>query len=133
MPYVFPTVQPATRSYSPGTYPQTEFRAQNGALTVVRFGNRRVDSELNVGFQNIKDDEASEILENYEKVNGNWDYVIFSKWRVGQGASPSLLEYIAESGGSGLKWRYAEPPVVTSVKPGLSNVTCKFVGVSDGV
>ena len=46
---------------------------------------------------------------------------------------PSALEtYVSESG-TGLKWRYAEPPQVESVYPGVSTVTCRFTGFLDGV
>lgn len=132
MPYAFPSVRPTGRSYSPGTYPQTEFRAQNGAVTVVRYGNRRVDSELSLEFQNISDADAALILANYEDVNSRWDYVTFTTATGALGAGSTLANYIREVGGSGLRWRYAEPPTVTSVVPGRSTVQCKFVGIMDG-
>lgn len=132
MPVAFPSVRPSGRSYSPGTYPQTEFRAQNGAVTVVRYGNRRVDSELSLEFQNISDTDAALILANYEAVNSVWDYVTFTTATGALGAGSTLADYIQEVGGSGLRWRYAEPPSVTSVVPGRSTVQCKFVGIMDG-
>lgn len=132
MAVAFPAIKPSGRSYSPGTYPQTEFRAQNGAVTVVRYGSRRVDSELSLEFQNISDSDAALILANYEAVNGPWDYVTFTTSTGAVGASSTLAAYIRESGGSGLRWRYAEPPTVTSVVPGRSTVQCKFVGIMDG-
>lgn len=132
MPVAFPSIRPSGRSYSPGTYPQTEFRAQNGAVTVVRFGSRRVDSELSLEFQNISDANAALILANYEAVNSSWDYVVFAASNGTVGASDNLANYISEVGGSGLRWRYAEPPLVTSILPGRSTVQCKFVGIMDG-
>lgn len=132
MPVAFPSIRPSGRSYSPGTYPQTEFRAQNGAVTVVRFGSRRVDSELSLEFQNISDADAALILANYEAVNSSWDYVVFAASNGMAGASDNLANYIGEVGGSGLRWRYAEPPSVTSILPGRSTVQCKFVGIMDG-
>ena len=132
MPVAFPSISPSSRSYSPGKFPQTEFRAQNGALTVVRFGSRRVDSELDLGFQNITDADAALILANYEAVNRAWDSVTFSTASGTSGISGSLADYISEAGGSGLRWRYAEPPSVTSVLPGRSTVRCRFIGIMDG-
>ena len=32
----------------------------------------------------------------------------------------------------GLRYRYHGPPTVTSVKPNISNVQCKFVACLDG-
>ena len=128
----FPNIQPTGRSYSPGTYPQSVFTAQNGAMSVVRFGSRRVDAELSLSFNNISDSEAVSILQNYEAVNGVWDYVSFTRNNAAIGTSSSLEKYIREVGGSGLRWRYSEAPAVISVKSGLSSVNCKFIGVLDG-
>ncbi len=132
MAIAFPDLKPSARSYSPGEYPQTSFRAQNGAVTVVRFGSRRVDSKLDLTFNNISDDDAASILTNYEEVNGVWDNVTFSADSGATGASSDLAEFLEESGGSGLLWRYAGPPQLTSIKPGFSSVSCSFVGVLDG-
>ena len=131
MPVAFPPLKPTGRKYSPGEYPQTDFVAQNGARVVVRFGSRRVDSELSLSFDNISDGDAAAILANYERVNRVWDYVTFTGAN-GSVASGSLAPYIQETGGSGLRWRYAEAPSVTSVVPGIVSVQCKFVGVLDG-
>lgn len=129
--YAFPNLKPSKRSYEPGTYPQTEFQAQNGAKTIVRYGDRRVDSRLQLVFENIPDADAASILANYEAVNADWNYVTFTKDDGGAGAGTSLAPYLRESGGSGLKYRYDGPPQVTSVYPGLSTVSCTFVGVLD--
>ena len=40
----FPAIKPSSRSYTPGRYPQVEFIAQNGAKTVLRYGNKKVDA-----------------------------------------------------------------------------------------
>ena len=128
----FPNVKPSARSYAPGSYPQTEFRAQNGARTVIRYGNRRVDSTLSLTFSNITDAQAASILANYELVNRDWNHLYFMPQNGTAGAGSELASYLAEIGGSGLLWRYAEPPSVTSVYPGISSVTCQFVGVIDG-
>lgn len=131
MAYAFPSIKPTSRSYTPGRFPQTEFTALNGATTVMRYGSRRTDAELTLGFENITDDQATSILQNYESVNGVWDNVTFTANDGAAGASSSLQAYLREVGGSGLRWRYAEPPTVTSVFPGISNVSCKFVGILD--
>lgn len=133
MPVPFPKIKPSSRSYSAGSYPQTEFEAQNGAMSVVRFGSRRINSELTLSFQNITDDQAVQILQNYEQVNSVWDSVTFADDDAAAGAGSTLPHYFRESGRSGLRWRYAESPSVTSVFPGRSTVRCKFIGVLDGV
>lgn len=128
----FPAIRPSSRSYNPGNYPQTEFVAQNGSRTVIRYGSRRTDSELSLSFNNITDDQAASIMAHFELVNGRWDWVTFTSANGTVGASSSLQPYLQESA-SGLRWRYAEPPSLQSVVPGRSTVSCKFVGILDGV
>lgn len=131
--FVFPDLKPTSRNYAPGNYPQTKFKAQNGATTVVRFGNRRVESKLSLTFSNISDADANAILQHYELVNGNWGTVFFPPFTVDAGVEdPGLSAFMQEQNGSGLQYRYAAPPTVQSVYPGISSVSCEFVGVLDG-
>ena len=131
MPHSFPSIKPSSRSYSPGEYPQTNFEAQNGAKTIMRYGKNRVNATLTLGFANIADADAALILANYEDVNSDWDYVTFSSANGTVGVdSTSLSNYFQESG-SGLKWRYSGPPSVTSTFKGMSNVSCSFVACLD--
>ena len=127
----FPSVKPSSRSYSPGKYPSTTFESLDGTKTYLRFGNKRVEATLTLGFSNISDADAALILANYEDVNSNWDYVTFSSTNGTAGVdSTSLSNYFKESG-SGLKWRYSGPPSVTSTFKGMSNVSCSFVACLD--
>lgn len=122
---------PTRRSYSPGAYPQTVFQAANGATTVVRFGNRRVDAELQLGFDNIDDARAVELLALYETTQATGDWINMSSDNAPSGADLALRLYFTESGGSGLRWRFAEPPQVESVFPGISSVQCRLVARLD--
>ena len=127
----YPTVKPTSRSYNPGTYPSTTFESLDGTKTHLRFGNKRVNATLTLGFSNITDADAALILSNYEDVNSDWDYVTFSSANGTVGVdSTSLSNYFKESG-SGLKWRYSGPPSVTSTFKGMSNVSCSFVACLD--
>ena len=87
----FPTIKPSSRSYTPGTYPQVEFVAQNGAKTVLRYGNKKVDAKLSLGFTNITDSEANEILVLYEEVNSDYDYISFTSANALAGVNSSSL------------------------------------------
>ena len=130
-PVPFPTVKPTSRSYNPGNYPQNTFEAQNGAKTIIRYSQKRVNATLTLGFSNISDADAALILANYEDVNSDWDYVTFNRGYATSGVTDtSLLAYLKESGSS-LKWRYSGPPSVTSSFKGKSNVSCSFVACLD--
>ena len=61
----FPSIKPTSRTYTPGRYPQVEFVAQNGAKSVLRYGDKKVDAKLTLGFTNITDSQADEILNLY--------------------------------------------------------------------
>ena len=120
---------PSARSYSPGEYSQNEFQALNGVKTIIRYGKRRYDSTLTLGFNNISDVDAAAILQNYENINSVWDEVTFNGTGVIEGADSQMQSYFVER--TELKWRYDGPPEVTSVFKGLSNVQCKFVACLD--
>ena len=128
-------ITPTSRNYSPGEFPQSVFEAQNGAKTVLRYGNKRVNASLSLSFKNIDDDQAAQILANYENINSDWDYLNFNGTDVLKGIEPTtstLKTYVRESN-SGLRWRYAKAPQVSSgTYPGVSNVSCSFVACLDG-
>ena len=132
----FPNIKPSSRTYTPGRYPQVEFVAQNGAKTVLRYGNKKVDAKLTLGFTNITDLEANQILNLYEEVNSDYDFIHFSSNTALAGINnSSLSRKFGERDASGntlLRYRFDGPPTVTSVRPGRSNVQCKFVACLDG-
>jgi len=133
----FPNIKPASRSYTPGSYPQTEFVAQNGAKSVIRYGNKKTDAKLLLGFSNITDSQANEILDLYDTVNSVYDYIDFSfadKDALAGIKKADLRERVAQQDKNGykLRYRFDGPPTVTSVRPGVSNVQCKFVACLDG-
>ena len=138
----FPSIKPSSRTFTPGRYPQTEFIAQNGAKTVIRYGDKQVDAKLTLNFINISDSQAFAILENYRQVNSIYDYVTFNQnsglagiggdgHTMPDGSLGNLAAYV-DAVPLGLRYRYDGPPTVTSVKPNISNVQCKFVACLDG-
>ena len=137
----FPNIKPSSRTYTPGRYPQVEFVAQNGAKTVLRYGNKPVDAKLTLGFTNITDSEVNEILNTYEEVNSDYDYLEFHGGDTLAGITlfnttdSILFDKVRASDGRGrllLRYRFEGPPTVTSVRPNRSNVQCKFVACLDG-
>ena len=138
----FPPIKPSSRTYTPGRYPQTEFVAQNGAKTILRYGDKQVDAKLTLNFTNISDSQAFAILENYRLVNSVHDYVTFNQASglagiggdgntMPDGSLGNLAAYV-DASPLGLRYRYESPHTVTSVRPNHSNVQCKFVACLDG-
>ena len=137
----FPSIKPTSRTYTPGRYPQVEFVAQNGAKSVLRYGDKKVDAKLTLGFTNITDSQANEILNLYDEVNSDYDFIHFPSTSAlaGIAAPPTLTSTLRDkmgerdtSGNTLLRYRFDGPPTVTSVRPGRSNVQCKFVACLDG-
>ena len=126
-PSTVPT--PTSRTYSPGSYPSATFESLDGTKTHLRFGNRRVNATLSLGFANITDVEAATILLNYEQTNSVWEEITFANTNVINGADSTMQSFFIER--TELKWHYDRPPQVTSVRPGISNVSCSFVACLD--
>ena len=136
----FPDIAPSQRVYTPGTFPTKDFQGLNGAVTTLQYGHKSVDSKLELVFQNITDDEAWKIFENYEKASngrdpatGEHDYVVLlSSEETGIAAGVSnqeLRRQITErQEGARLRYRYAQPPTITSTFPGRSTVAIEFRG-----
>jgi hypothetical protein len=132
----FPSIKPTSRTYTPGKYPQVEFVAQNGAKSVLRYGNKPVDAKLTLGFTNITDSQANEILQKYEEVNSVYKFIHFPSDSSMAGIEDETLRFRFQerdtSDNTLLRYRFDGPPTVTSVRPGRSNVQCKFVACLDG-
>ena len=132
----FPSIEPSSRSFTPGEYPRTLFESQNGAVTAIYFGHRPVNSTLEMQFNNILDAKAHDIIAHYKQCNrtdsnGNWNYALMPTSAIGPlagiGAS-ELRNTMGENDGS-RSYRYVEAPTVTSTFPGYSTVTVKLVGM----
>jgi len=137
--HIFPNLTPTQRSYTPGTFPANEFQGLNGAVTTIQYGAKPVDSKLQMTFQNITDDEAYLIYDNYIKANGGKDvntgerdFVYLPYPALAGIHNGNLQSVIAEQNASKLRYRYATPPQITSVFPGISTVTVELRGYLDG-
>ena len=134
LPKAFPNIKPASRSYIPGEYPQAVFTAQNGAVTTLRYGNKKTNARLTLSFSNITDAQVVEILDFYQEINADYDFIQFNNTVLSGVSSITLRSNMSEKFGNGrqLRYRFESAPVVTSVQFNRSNVQCKFVGLLDG-
>lgn len=131
----FPDLVPSSRRYKPGKRPETVFESQDGAVTFIRFGHKRVDSELQMEFRNIQDTDAASIIRVYnqtEEEDDSWIYFPFGMNNA-LGGMEQDLDDMVENGQGTLRYRFDGPPQVTSVYPGVSTVSCKFIGRLFGV
>ena len=122
----FPSLTPTGRRYVPGRLPETRFESQNGSTVFVQFGGAFVNAQLELTFQNIRDEDAQAILVHYRSVVGD-DYVTFDANHGLGGMTENLITQV-DTGKDTLRYRYNGPPEVTSVYTGVSSVNCSFIG-----
>jgi hypothetical protein len=125
----FPTLVPSNRAFDAGNWPIKTFKAQNGAEVRILYGNRRTNMTLSLQYQNISDANTELFLDHFNEMFGTYSTFVLgdsiSGVRTGWAGNRDALG----AGAQGNYWRYAEPPSVDSVKPGISNVSIKLIGV----
>lgn len=122
----FPALTPTGRKYTPGRLPETRFQSQNGSTIFVQFGGYFVNAKLELTFENVRDEDAQAILVHYRSTVAD-DYVTFDKSHGLGGMTDNLITQV-DTGKGTLRYRYDGPPEVVSVFPGVSSVSCSFIG-----
>ena len=131
----FPSLAPSSRNFSPGNYPIKTFKAQSGAETRVLYGSKRTGMQLALSYKNISDANAELFLDHFDEMKGTYktfDIVIAGvspDAKSGWKGNPDAIGAQGVNNALGNEYRYASPPKVTQVKPGISNVQVNLVGV----
>lgn len=127
----FPDLKPTSRSVRLGDFPVKSFRSQNGFEYRVLYGNKRTGAELELKYENIADNLAAQFLTHYNDKRGTYEEFEVSQFsRAGWDSDPNGPRFgtpFNEPDNS--RYRYAEAPQITSVRPGLSTVTVRLVSV----
>lgn len=126
-----PSVAPTSRTFTPGIIPQTEFEAQNGATSFVRFGNVPIKSKLQLVYQNIDEKTAYKFAAKYNFcITTNQGIRISENNKaVADCKDPMLMGELARGEDDGLMWLFDRPPAIQAVLSGRYNVTIDLVGV----
>jgi len=125
----FPSIVPTSRNVTLGTYPVKRFNSIAGTGITRIYGSQPFGSGLEMNFENIPDSSASLISDCYNNARGGYDQI---------GIPETLWKGMEKKSGLSLKlerdyiWRFAEPPRITSVRPGRSSVTVRLEGMRDG-
>lgn len=124
----FPTLVPSSRSFDAGDWPIKSYRSQNGSEIRIQYGSRRTGMTLELTYSNITDATAESFLTHYTEVQGT-----FLTFTLPSGAGAKTgwtgTANAIDVTNTGNAWRYAESPKIQSVKPGISTVTIKLIGV----
>ena len=120
---------PTSREFGPGDWPVKAYRAMNGAEVRILYGNRRTGMTLKLTYNNIRDQDAEQFLQHFNDRKGTFLPFRFSVAQPAakKGWAGAQATIGAEAYGN--TWRYAEPPAITSVRPGRSSVSVNLVGV----
>ena len=127
MPY--PVIQPSTRAYDPGNYPVRTYNSQSGAEVRLLYGSKRTNVRLALTYSNITDASAEEFLTHFDETRGT-----FQTFSLSPEARVAMLAGWKSSLGAldppqAVSWRYAQPPQIVNVRPGVSSVTISLIGV----
>lgn len=119
----FPSLNPSSRTFTPGEYPHSPFTAWSGRQNRVRLSNAMLSSQLQLTFLAITEAEMLTILAHYRGQVGG-----FSSFPL-----PSdVFSGVTTAGDftlSGYGWVYAEPPNVEDLPCGGHNVSLSLMSV----
>jgi hypothetical protein len=80
---------------------------------------------LALGYNNVSDTQAEQFLTHYDETKGTYGtFTIDSTTKAGWAADTEAIDC-----GDINRWRYAETPQITAVKPGRSSVRVNLLGV----
>lgn len=112
MTATFPALVPSSRTYTPGDYPNTAFKAFSGIQNRVRHSNVMLQSTLKLAFSGLTEAQMLSILTHYKAVFGNYDSfdIPSDLWSgVSVASDYTLTNY---------RWRYANAPTVNDLPCG---------------
>lgn len=133
----FPQLVPTARSMSPGDFANKVFRSQSGIESRVQYGNKASNKTMDLEYNNITEADAAAIHDHYLACNGTLYYFGLPRnpksgnetFSVNDGSESTSNRFSVTP--FGMRYRYAEPPQFSSVKPGRMSVTVKLIGVLD--
>ena len=122
----FPSITPTSRNFKPGTYPQKQYRSLSGVAIKRTFGNQPYGAILQLEYANIPDDTVVTLIDHYRsQTAANRRFQLSSNVTAGMS---STLASRANASIDNLRWEYAEPPEISSVRPGINTVRINLAG-----
>ena len=125
----FPSLAPTSRSFDPGDFPIKTYNAQNGSEVRIVYGSKRINRKLQLTYANVVDTEVEKFIKHYSDASGTLNqFNVPSGTLSGWGGVEAQNVMAVETG---LRYRYAKPPVMTQVAKDRSTVTVDLVMVTD--
>ena len=121
----YPSHKPTSRNFTAGDYSFKTFKSQSGKEVRILYGDKRTGMTLDLSYENIADTAADDFVAHYDEVKGGFvTFTLPSEFRTGWSGTASAIDVP-----TGNNWRYESPPSITAVRPGISSVTVKLLGV----
>jgi hypothetical protein len=113
----FPALVPSSRTFTPGSYPNTAYQGVNGMENRVRHSNVLIDSTLQLEFIGLSEAQVLAILLHYQARRG--PYGNFGLPAEVMSGVSSVADYSLQ----GYAWSYVEPPTVEDYPCGSHGVS----------
>ena len=121
----YPAFAPTSRSFAAGDYQYKTYKAQSGKEVRILYGDKRTGMTLDLSYANIADTAADDFIAHYDETKGGFtSFTLPAAFRAGWRGDAAAIDVA-----TGNQWRYDGPPQITAVRPGISSVTVKLVGV----
>lgn len=118
----FPSLNPSSRTYTPGSYSIKQFTTASGASRRVLLGTAPVSASLELVFEYFSESDVKLILDHYDTQKGSFTGFALSSNLSADLASTTLTP-------AGNSWIYAEPPSVEYVAAGVYTASVSLVSV----
>lgn len=125
----FPEIRPSSRQFIAPDWPTTERRSQSGVTSVRLWGSKPSGGQLNLGFNNIRDELGQQILETHENAKGSTLEITLPSLIFDGYSGPMKLWLQEKLKSNGLRWffRKGEAPQVESVVPGICSARVSLI------
>ena len=126
----FPKIPPTSRSFTPGDFANTKYRANSGAEFRIQYGSKPTGMKMQLEYANITDAEAEEFLDHFYQQSGTFKSFEFVDGdqgaKAGWAGTSDAIGVVAY----GSEWRYESAPQLQSVYPGVSTVTVNLIAAT---
>ena len=120
----FPTLQPGSRAFTPGTYPNATFRTLSGRDSRVRHSNALVGMQVKAEFPLLNETELESIRSHYlGQYGGHQSFAVPDEFWSGTDAPAGFTP-------SGYQWRYAGKPSIEEITIDTSGTAATLFNVS---
>jgi hypothetical protein len=121
----FPNLKPTARTWTPGVQPMSNFTSMSGYEVRVMVGPDPIGTALQLTFENSAEADIRQITDHYVLAKG-----MFEVFSLPAETFAGMTTY-GQVTPSGFSWRYAGPPSIEWLMPGVGSVSVSLVAVRD--